>query len=283
MGATTSARSVRVPQPAATSLEQLRAQIHERLRAYGVQSAAVRIVLDPADETRDVSLGFGEAEHDPENAAFHLFSGTKLFTTFAVAKQVSQGKYALDDEVVPLLGDASPFGRAETAERFAGITVRQLLSHTSSLSDSPLAAILPVRRDGDPAQSTAEVLSHFTSRRKRGSSLPATPSYSNVNFMLLGLVVEQAEGGAPFQQAMQDLVLKPLGSNAFFTPQAASSSSHSGSENVRGERNSRATHMVSGYVGPASRWASALSAGHNGCSRARPAPFHDGRVQNTSL
>lgn len=199
------------PRPTAPMLtvDGLREAIASRLRAGGV-TAAVLCVVTPEGPTRRTTLPFGAADED---TAFHLFSGTKLFTAAAVMRLVHSGALSLDAPVTEVLTASD----TEDWSALEGVTVRALLSHTSGLRDQPFSAIFGTHDPANPAPSTADVLARFKLRRPAPADAPRPAAYANVNYLLLGLVLERASS-KPFAEALRSLVLQPLGSAAALMP-----------------------------------------------------------------
>jgi CubicO group peptidase (beta-lactamase class C family) len=124
-----------------------------------------------------LARGYGYA--DLENAqpaspdtSYPIASVTKQFTAAAILRLADQGRLNLDDP----LGKFFPGSR----KAIAVLTLRQLLSHTSGLT-----------KGGPAPKSAAESV-----LRRGGTARPAGErwDYSNYNFSLLGLVIEQVSG-----------------------------------------------------------------------------------------
>ncbi len=130
---------------------------------------------------------------------FDLASLSKLFTTTAVLRLASQGLLGLDTRVSEALG----YGR----EGLGDITVRSLMNHSTGIHYwYPFYT-----RRGDPFEAIlADVL----------SAHPPTglTTYSDLNFMLLGYIVERVTGKS-LRDAVKELVFTPLGmKNACYGP-----------------------------------------------------------------
>jgi D-alanyl-D-alanine carboxypeptidase len=144
---------------------------------------------------------------------FRVASITKTFVATVVLQLVAEGKLGLDDPVERWLPGLVPNGRA--------ITIRELLDHTSGLFDY----------FGDKGFVRAVVAQpgRIWPRRRlvaiAASHPPLFPpgrdwSYSNTNYILLGLVVEAA-GGTPLDQQLQQRFFDPLGLTATSFPTGA--------------------------------------------------------------
>lgn len=122
--------------------------------------------------------GYGSLNGEPVSAGdrFWLASTAKQFTSAAIFRLVEQRRIALDDPLSRVFPGAPPDK--------AGITVRQLLTHTSGLGQSYVSEGL---RDRDTAV-----------RRMLAEPLKARPGagfrYSNSNTQLAAAVVEVASG-----------------------------------------------------------------------------------------
>ncbi|CAN5334757.1 hypothetical protein BH09ACT6_BH09ACT6_08040 [soil metagenome] len=133
---------------------------------------------------------------------FVLGSTSKQFTGLAIQQLIAQARLSLDDTVSSLLGSLG----GETSQ-YAGVTVAQLLGHTSGIgTDTGTADVF------NPAPAvtslTAEVRRVLASAR---SSKPGSRfEYSNANYTLLGGIIE-AVTREDFEDALQSLVAGPLG------------------------------------------------------------------------
>lgn len=131
---------------------------------------------------------------------FHLASQGKMFTSIAIAQLVEQGKLSLDDTVGELL-PGQPW-----TEQARGITIRQLLSHTSGLG-----ALFdrPSYPEGRVFRTATERLPIFAPE-----PLLFAPgqrySYSNEGFETLGAIVE-AKTGMRYNDYIRQHVLLAAG------------------------------------------------------------------------
>lgn len=154
-------------------------------RAFGVQS-----VVDSASVT--------------DRSLFHVASVTKTFTAAAVILLASRGELSLDD---PLGRYVPCFAREGPPQ--SDITIRQVLSHTSGLSD--------VTDYGwDDPEVDEGALDRFVCAQAV-TPLLAEPGtefhYSNVGYSVLGDIVARLSGRS-FEAELRELLLSPLGMNA---------------------------------------------------------------------
>jgi D-alanyl-D-alanine carboxypeptidase len=132
---------------------------------------------------------------------FRVASNSKLLTATAVLELVEDGNLGLDE---PVLGPlVSGLGVTPTDPGISAITLRQLLSHTSGFPEYQRTFF------GGGAANCEEA-----ARRGLGGALLAPPGivyrYSNMNFCLIGLLIE-AVTGRPYETVIQEDVLAPLG------------------------------------------------------------------------
>lgn len=167
-------------------------QIRRQLEVSRVPAASYAVVDD--GQVRAGGWGRGVDEHTP----FVIGSLTKTFTALAVAQLADRGAVDLDAPVTRYLPE---FG---TADPDAVITVRHLLEQTSGL---PTSAGLDAY--ADPQLSLRERVAGAA-----GVELVSRPGeafhYCNLNYAVLGLLVEQVSGRSFGDQVAQE-VLAPLG------------------------------------------------------------------------
>jgi D-alanyl-D-alanine carboxypeptidase len=135
------------------------------------------------------------------NDRFRIASISKVITAIVVLQLVEAGQLGIDDAVGGRL--AQLVGANVSDPRVEGITVRQLLSHTAGFPSYQKAFF------GGRYGSCPELAAYALSQ-----PLSAEPStnytYSNLNFCLLGLLVEQI-AGRPYEAVVTDRLLAPLG------------------------------------------------------------------------
>lgn len=131
------------------------------------------------------SRGFGRLQWNggavasPDSTFYDLASLTKVVgTTGAMMRLVESGKVDLDAPVVRYLPRFTGAGKDQ-------VTVRMLLNHTSGLR-----SYLPFFQLSRTRDSAIALLYREPLRRKPGASV----EYSDLNFLLLGLLVEQLSG-----------------------------------------------------------------------------------------
>ena len=128
---------------------------------------------------------------------FAIASVTKTFTAAIVLQLVEAGRIDLDAPVNDYLPEV-------TLAR--GVTVRQLLSHTSGIAD--LLAPMRDRLNAEPSRvwQPVEVLAVLGPR----TFAPGTSwAYSNTNYLIAGMLVERVTGN-PFADELERRIIGPL-------------------------------------------------------------------------
>jgi D-alanyl-D-alanine carboxypeptidase len=140
---------------------------------------------------------------------FRIASVTKLFVAAVVLQLVDEDALALDGEVGSIA---------------QGVTVRQLLNHTSGLphphGDDILSLFEPYRKDRAyrPESTPSDVLALIQSKPRL---FPPGEGwfYSGSNYVVLGLIIEETTG-ATLREELQRRILEPLGLGATDLPDA---------------------------------------------------------------
>ena len=140
-----------------------------------------------------------------EQTSFRIASISKILTAETVLVLVDQGLLQLDEPIVGRVADNIGLMLADSRAR--NITVKQLLAHTSGISN-----FLKIFFDTG-AYDQMGMLSETL-----GQSLSTEPGsaykYSNVNYVLLGKAIELVTG-LSYHDAVEQLVLAPLGLDSF--------------------------------------------------------------------
>ena len=153
-----------------------------------------------AEGLADTASGRALTADDPARVA----SISKLVTAIGVLRLVEAGQLDLDADVSALLG----FPLRNPAFPDAPITLRMLLSHTSSLTDAAGYWNVPLGED----------IRLITGKPQAWDTQHAPGTffrYTNLNFPLVAQLMERATGER-FDRLMRRLVLFPLGIDAGF-------------------------------------------------------------------
>lgn len=188
--------------PAATERSSLQAALdHARTVAgsYGLTVAIVR--NDGVQWAGATGVGRDGATPLASDQPFVIGSVTKTFVTAALLRLVERGSLSLGDQVTDWL---------PTVAVARGVTVRDLLAHTSGIADlyPPLKATLI----GEPER----VFTHEEVLGKLGAAWfpPGTGwGYSNTNFVIAGMLLEKVTG-RPAEDVLARELTGPAGLRA---------------------------------------------------------------------
>lgn len=195
---TDGARLVRTAGP-----ETLPDRLDDLMRRYRVPGAQLAVHHD--GRTTGLHAGLAE-DGQPARVdavtAFPTGSVTKAFTATLAMILVADGDLELDEPV----GDELP----ELADPVGEVTLRHLLSHTAGLAADP---------DPADAAGTTSLRRHLADHcGPEHLILPPGRwfSYSNLGYLIVGRLVE-AVTGMDFAEAMESILLRPLGIEPAFT------------------------------------------------------------------
>lgn len=212
----------RVGDPAEAQAVQ---RVAETLLNSGVPGLAFAIVKpDEKNRKASVTTTYHYGHADVENGVrvtprtqFEIASETKTFTAALLAKLIAQGEVGLDD-LASKYSDGNPLPKGSGGEE---ITLRQLVTHRSGLSDDP-----PNLSAGcaDPTQSCTDEKAKYTKAMlweglEDPRALEFSPGshwlYSDFGFGLLGTLMADkiipGQEKPPFAAAVAREITDPLG------------------------------------------------------------------------
>ncbi|NQD72776.1 beta-lactamase family protein [Sphingobacterium shayense] len=171
-------------------------EIADQYKAVGL---AVVVVKDNKPIYKK-AIGLQDIENNIPLSTSHLFriaSISKSFSATAIMQLVEQGKISLDDDFGKLVG--FPIRNPKYPDEV--ITLRMVLSHTSSINDNNGYFELDVI---DPSKNPDWAKSYNDYRPGEGYE------YCNLNFNMVGSVLEQ-HTGMRFDNYIHKQILSPLG------------------------------------------------------------------------
>ena len=195
--------------------EEIQATIEKHAKTYKCRVTAK--VVDPQGNT--YYFGYDGRADKPIrdfSGSIDIGSCTKIFTATSVLQLMEQGKFSLDSRLVDLLPDREMYKNLvnfEDKDYTEEVKLYQLLNHTSGFPD--------YFADNDDVEFAihGDSTLHFTPKQlialadrlhdpelKPGEKF----DYSNVNYILLGLIIEKYSG-LPYQAYIQKHILDPLG------------------------------------------------------------------------
>ena len=172
-------------------------------RVLAAGAPGVLVVVREDGKVRSEARGFADRSRSIRMRAdqrFRVGSITKTFVAALVLLLVEDGTLRLDDTVERWLPGLVPAGRA--------ITVRDLLSHTAGLFDyvEDDRVLRDHERRWTPRELVSIAVAHAPERSPPGESF----AYSSTNYLVLGLIVEEA-GGQPLDLQLRERLFGPLG------------------------------------------------------------------------
>ena len=174
---------------ATTKEEQVSDSINE-FRA-GTKCSAVSVAVIRGENAEI----YGDAE-----GLYQIGSMTKAFTGLAIQKLIQDGRLSEDDVISEILPGFTAYYEREACE----ITIRQLLMQTSGYTNQE--TVYPTAVEDMTLMEWVDSIS-----RKELHSRPGTEyAYSNVNYNLLGAVIERISGQS-YKEYMEAEILLPLG------------------------------------------------------------------------
>ncbi|MER5299373.1 serine hydrolase domain-containing protein [Streptomyces lasiicapitis] len=218
------------PQPSSTEPARLQPAL-DRVVEQGTPGVIVQVreghrTWNGRSGVSDLAVGQQRSTHEK----FRIASVTKSFTAVALLKLEALGRLSLDDSVEKWLPGVV-HGKGYRPDR---ITVRHLLNHTSGIFDYNMDEGFRAKYAGDefdkhrlkqwaPAQLVDIALAHRPNFQPEQGSRPGEPGewdYSDTNYILAGMVIEKA-GGSTYKEAVEQLIINPLGLRGTSVPGAS--------------------------------------------------------------
>ena len=181
--------------------------VFNALYVHAKQPVSIQEYIDKfSKETKCDSLSVAVVDdkgvkfYGDENGLYQIGSMTKTFTGLAIQKLISEGVLNEDDTIGELLPGFEALINFESVE----ITVEQLLMQTSGYTN----------KESDYPSATKDMSLSDWVESISGKELQTKPgekyAYSNVNYNLLGAIIEKTTG-KPYEEYMHEEILLPLG------------------------------------------------------------------------
>ncbi|MGD1894411.1 MAG: serine hydrolase domain-containing protein [Cyclobacteriaceae bacterium] len=161
------------------------------------------------------AAGYSDIANDVPMEPDHVFfiaSISKVFTASAVYRYIDQGLLSFDDKISQWLSDEV----IDNVENSDQATIAHLLSHRSGILDFYTNQFDLDRLNADQKWTKEEVLTYIYGKPAE-FEIDASYSYSNTNFLLLSMILEQVSGKS-FEELYQEEVFNPLNlSSAYYS------------------------------------------------------------------
>ena len=141
-----------------------------------------------------------------EDTIFQLASVSKNFTAAAVLLLVREGKLSLEDEITQYFPEIP----------YPGVTVRQLLNHTSGIPDyfDDADWFFKIWKEEKRVPGNDEILRFLRETEAKPYFAPGEGlQYSNTGYNLLALLAER-RSGVPYEEFLQKHIFEPAGMTA---------------------------------------------------------------------
>jgi D-alanyl-D-alanine carboxypeptidase len=207
--------------------EELAATLQAILDGYVVGDAGAVLMIDAPDMGFSWKGAGGMADPESELAMsaddqFIISSGTKMYTAIVILKLVEQGKLALDDPISTVLPEELVAQLLVIEDESFGetITLRQLLNHTSGLGDFSNGVDANNNQVSDFKELvlsepntiwTPDAVLAWAVENAEPVGMPGeTFNYSDTNYQLLGLIIENVTGMS-LAEAYRQMIFDPAG------------------------------------------------------------------------
>jgi len=163
-------------------------------------TSAIVYVADGARRYETTAAKHGARPPKPDQR-FGVGSVTKTFTAAIVLELAGEGKLRLDAPLARYLPGVVKGGDK--------ITVRELLQHLSGLANYTDYGTWALKAALSPSLRPLDIL-RFAAKKSRVFKPGTSWSYSNTNYIVLGLIIERVSGH-PYEQELRRRITGPLG------------------------------------------------------------------------
>jgi CubicO group peptidase (beta-lactamase class C family) len=190
--------------PAALDAASLEKKVDELIAAHARVNGFSGSVLIARDGKPLVAKGYGYANIEWEipnttRTKFRVGSITKQFTSMLIMQLREQGKVKLEDSVCAYV--------TPCPDAWKRVTIHHLLTHTSGIPT--YTGIASWQRENMVPKTIDQMVAIF-----RDLPLQWVPgekyAYNNSGYFVLGVVIEKITG-KKYEQALQEMILSPLG------------------------------------------------------------------------
>ena len=187
----------------------LQLKVDEWYKAGSFPGATLGVVLANG-ESFGLAVGFSDRDtRKPMMPNDRMLAGSvgKTFAAATALQLVKEGKIGLDDKIERYLGREPWFSRLPNAK---GITVRQLMNHTSGLVRYEFKEQFTKDLTANPERvwKPAELVAYLFDEKAPFEAGKGW-DYSDTNYIVLGMIIEKVTGRKFYDEATRRL-LKPL-------------------------------------------------------------------------
>jgi len=188
---------------------ELQLKLDEWHKAGSFPGATLAVVLANG-ESFGLAVGFSDRKtKTPMRPTDRMLAGSvgKTFAAATALQLIKEGKIGLDDKIEKYLGREEWFYRLPNAK---DITVRQLMNHTSGLVRYEFKEQFTKDLTANPEKvwKPAELVAYLFDEKAPFEAGKGW-DYSDTNYIVLGMIIENVTGGKFYDEANRRL-LKPL-------------------------------------------------------------------------
>jgi D-alanyl-D-alanine carboxypeptidase len=189
------------------AVDQIQAALDKQVEAGN--TVGITLLIDSPAGTFAGASGYADLENEvplqPDDA-FRIGSITKMFTSTVILQLAEEGLLSTDDTLAEWLPDI-------TVPNNDRITLRHLMNHTSGIpnytDDEDLIAQY-LANPTEPQETETEMVDWLNALDTALFEPGEDWSYSNTNYILLGMVIEAATGSTAAEQ-YRTRIFEPLG------------------------------------------------------------------------
>ncbi len=212
-GLTSAEYPLQVFNASGSSLPEFDADVVAFMRGLNIPGASFAVVRDGK---LVMARGYGVADILTEEVVtpislFRIADASKPITATAIMKLVDDGMLDLDEKMFNILQNKFP-QVSEIDQRIVDISVRQLLNHSSGIDLFPQ----PMFNQGNIAfeqqvesPPSLDVILDWWSIQDLTTTPGTTFAYHNVNYVLLGRIIE-AKSGMTYEEYVKANILDPI-------------------------------------------------------------------------
>jgi CubicO group peptidase (beta-lactamase class C family) len=138
---------------------------------------------------------------------YHYWSMTKSYTAVAIFQLIEKGKVSLDAPLTSYLPQFVPIDQSGDPVE---VTIDHLLRHSSGLSDFSMEMLKWLHATDEPRFGETRMVNERLGDYRTVNWTPGSQSqYGNINYVLLGAIIEAVTGGT-YEDYVRQEILLPL-------------------------------------------------------------------------
>lgn len=180
------------------------------LTSEGIPPAIDITVLKAGEKVFSKAYGVADGttgETATLDHVYHYWSMTKSFTAVGILQLVDKGMISLDESISTYIPNFVPMDEQGNPVK---VTVDNLLSHKSGLPDFDTKMLAWLHMKGEPHYGETRMVTERLQDYRTIVAVPGSVSkYGNMNFVLLGAIIESVTDGT-YEDYIRQEILSPL-------------------------------------------------------------------------